>query len=528
MKYIEVYNDAACKNLFAAFPCQVLDYGGISGTPKAVNMGGHLYSCLGYINGDFLNFSAPDTTGLVPAFLSTKNRFPEEALKTFYTKSGFNFKIAETNHNYTDCKIYELNYNTTEVAGGLSTQVQPDKTCALYFVEVHAFDTTYYGLTAFMRSDSNNLSAAFLTTGDFWETSFRPDYAYGADPDDGGGQGTGTMTNTGVHRSQNPTGGIPVGGRGLHTYIISPTGYSSLQNYLWGEGDTLAKSLWQKFLNKTHNPANCVIACFRLPSAFMPTGGASSGVQLAGVNLPVTGAASFDAYSSHYTEKNVSLGTPLPPFDSWLDYSGVTCKIGVPFCGEIAVPAEKVYNKEVVIKYRCDWFNGNVGATVFAGNTIIADLTGNCAYNIPVSGGDSGTLDRIGALASGALMIAAAETGAAAVAGVATAAAGVAGSQFKTYLNNSNISGSVNSTMNGVAYIEFIIPTTAYSKYQDVPTYKNAYGLPAPAASGIVSDFARGYGEFDVCRTADGLFIPNATDAEKEEIIKLLREGVIV
>lgn len=526
MKYIEVYNDAACKNLYAAIPCQPLDYGGISGTAKGVNMGGHLYSCLGYINGSLFSFSAPDTEGLVPAFLSTNNRFPSG--KTFYTKSGLSFKITENSTNYQNCSISEINYNNTQVANGLSSQVQPNKTNALYFVEVHAFNTTYYGLTGFFRSDSTDLFAAFLTTADFWETSFRPDYAYGSEPDSSGGQATGTMPNTGVHRSQNPTGGIPVGGRGLHTYIISPAGYSSLQNYLWGEGDTLAKSLWQKFLNKTHNPANCVIACFRLPAAFMPTGGASSGVQLAGVNLPVTGAASFDAFSSHYTEYNVSLGIPSPPFDSWLDYSGVTCKIGVPFCGEIAVPAEKVYNKEVSIKYRCDWFNGNLGATVFAGNTIIADLTGNCAYNIPVSGGDSGTLDRIGALATGVLQIAAAETGAAAVAGVATAAAGVAGSQFKTYLNNSNISGSVNSTMNGVAYIEFIIPTTAYSKYQNVPTYKAAYGLPAPAASGSLSAFAGGYGEFDVCRTADGLYIPNATDAEKEEIIRLLKEGVIV
>lgn len=526
MKYIEVYNDAACKNLYAAIPCQTLDYGGISGTAKAVNMGGHLYSCLGNINGNLFSFTAPDTTGLVPAFLSTKNRFPNG--KTFYTKSGFNFTIKETSTNYQDCTVTNLKYNNTQVAGNLGTQVQPNTTCSLYFVEVRAFDTTYYGLTAFQRSDgTSSLFAAFLTTGDFWGTSFRPDYGYGEEPETSGGQATGTMPNTGVHRSQNPTGGIPVGGRGLHTYIISPTGYSSLQNYLWGEGDTLAKSLWQKFLNKTHNPANCVIACFRLPSAFMPTGGSSTGVQLAGVNLPVTGAASFDAFSSHYTEYTVSLGAPIPPFDSWLDYSGVTCKIGVPFCGEIAVPAEKVYNKEVTIKYRCDWFNGNLGAAVYAGTTIIADLTGNCAYNIPVSGGDTGTLDRIGALATGILQIAAAETGAAAVAGVATAAAGVAGAQYKTYLNNSNISGSVNSTMNGVAYIEFIVPTTAYSKYQNAPTYQKAYGLPAPAASGSLSAFAGGYGEFDVCKDLS-IFLPNCTEAEKNEIIQMLSSGVIV
>ena len=181
----------------------------------------------------------------------------------------------------------------------------------------------------------------------------------------------------------------------------------------------------------------------------------------------------------------------------------------------------RVYGNTVVIKYRCDWFNGNIGAAVFAGANMIAELTGNVAYNIPVSGGDTGTLDRIGALAAGALQIAAAETGAAAVAGIATAGAGVAGAQYKTYLNNCNTSGSVSSCANGVAYIEFIIPSTAYP-YESSKAYAQAYALPAVDVSGVVGDFEGGYGEFDVCRTADGVYIPNATDAEKEEILRLL------
>lgn len=523
MPYIELYENQECTQLYGAFPAHKITYGNLSGSVVNVTVSGKTYPIFGYVDNPPLIRNA-SVINANPPFSSVKNRYPNG--KTFYLKNGLRFTVTEKTTGYN--KIGDSYIGTQRITREAAMYATTNDIGSVFFVETIINNTIYYGFTFFYINQSNaTITPMLLSTADFWEGTFRPDYSYGEDAEQSGGQATGTMPNTGVHRSTNPTGGIPVGGRGLHTYIITPSGYQSLQSFLWGEGDTLAKSLWQKFLNKTHNPANCVIACFRLPSAFMPSSSVSSGVQLAGVNLPVTGATAFDAYTNNYSTATISLGTPEPPFDSWLDYSGVTCKIGVPFCGEIAVPAEKVYNKEVVIKYRCDWFNGNLGAAVFADSTIIADLTGNCAYNIPVSGGDTGTLDRIGALATGILQIAAAETGAAAVAGVATAAAGVAGAQYKTYLNNSNISGSVNSTMNGVAYIEFIVPTTAYSKYQNKTTYIQAYGLPAPAASGVIGDFAGGYGEFDVCKYLS-IFLPNCTEAEKNEIIQMLSSGVIV
>jgi hypothetical protein len=95
-------------------------------------------------------------------------------------------------------------------------------------------------------------------------------------------------------------------------------------------------------------------------------------------------------------------------------------------------------------------------------------------------------------------------------------------------LNNSNTSGSVNSCINGVAYVEYIAPTTAYP-YQNSAAYLRAYGLPAPAFSGQLSAFAGGYGEFDVQKNAgDTISILGASDEEKAEIIRLLGEGVVV
>ena len=520
ISFIGVYSDAACTmplgNIQVA---EIPDLGGFLYSESTVTVNTKQYHRLtGYIT--------VQTLRTQPVFASEWNRYPNGG--TVYYKNGGSQNVIEKRWE-TGAITFEaaaIKVGATVVVNGVQTSVTSERTFAeSYFVRYPYNNRHFIGQIIVSAGHFGDAIPFFGVEDSFWEDAKHNPYDYGTTPPDDGGQGIGDMTSTGVHSSPIPTGGIPTGGRGLHMYVITPTGYQSLQNYLWGEGDTIAKSLWQKFQNKTHNPSNSVVACFRLPSAFMPSSSVATGVQLAGVNLPTTETYLLGGGET-YPHAEIYLGTHEPPFRSWLDYSGVTCKIGVPFCGEIAVPAEKVYNNPVYIKYRCDYFNGNIGAAVFAGDNIIAELTSNVAYNIPVSGGDSGTLDRIGALAAGALQIAAAETGAAAVAGIATAAAGVAGAQYKTYLTNSNTSGSVNSCANGIAYIEFIVPETAYP-YENSTAYADAYGLPAVSYSGTVGDFAGGYGKFDICNNED-IFIPNATDAEKDEILRLLKEGVIV
>lgn len=517
--FIAVYTDAACtmplENTQAA---EIPDLGGYLYNEGQTTVGGVTYWRLnGYINVVKLRTA--------PTFDSNKNRFTGDA-DYVYFKNGAKMRIFEKKpvSTYIQFILGSFIKENVTIVNGVETSVGTSDSACGYMVR-YPYNGRHYIGFILVKNDRWSDAVYFYGVEDkFWEDAKNNPYSYGTTPKDDGGQGIGDMTSTGVHSSPIPSIGIPTGGRGLHLYRISVGGYQSLQNYLWGEGDTIAKSLWQKFQNKTHNPSNSVVACFRLPSAFMPSAGAAAGVQLAGVNLPTTGTNLIS--ESYYTHAEVTLGTPEPPFYSWLDFSGVTCKIGVPFCGEIAVPAEKVYGNTVVIKYRCDWFNGNIGAAVFAGANMIAELTGNVAYNIPVSGGDTGTLDRIGALASGVIQIAAAETGAAAVAGIATAAAGVAGAQYKTYLNNCNTSGSVSSCANGIAYIEFIIPATAYP-YEDSPAYAEAYALPAVDSSGVVGDFEGGFGEFDVCKNLSE-FLPNCTEAEKNEIMQQLSSGVIV
>lgn len=520
MQYIELYEDDACTKKFGAFPCIEINPTSAP-EPHTVTIGDNVYSCFGQTGAvvDVFNGERPNAR---PVFSSTSARFPNG--KTFYTKNSFRFTIQETNVLYDFCGTSDIKYGTSDAdvfQGGQARIEEVGESLGNFFVRYAVNGVVYLGLSGWWKLGSNTFVPVFLIEEKFWTENLRPPYDYGNSPDGTPGQGDGKIDGTGVHTSPTPSGHVPTGGRGLHIYRISPQGYNSLQNYLWGEGSTLAKTLWQKFMNHNHNPANCICGCFQLPSMFMPPRGNASGVQLGGVNLPTNGT--YTTTHLYIDTPTYSLGTIVPPFGSWLDYAGVSCKISVPFCGEIPVPVEKVWNQEVTVQYRCDTFNGNFGAVVKAGDNMIANITGNVAYQIPIVAGDDGTLQRIGAAAAGVLGIVTAGSSGAAMSAAGSTLAGIAGAQYNTFCTNGNTSGNAQSCINGVAYIEYIVPQTGKI---DSATYNGSYGMPS-CISGTLSEFSGGYGEFDVS-LQEVANVWNATQEEKEEIVRLLEGGVYV
>ena len=82
------------------------------------------------------------------------------------------------------------------------------------------------------------------------------------------------------------------------------------------------------------------------------------------------------------------------------------------------------------------------------------------------------------------------------------------------------MNGNSTACQNGIAYIEYIYPTTNYPSQ-----YGQVYGY-ACSISGVLTDFNGGYGEFEV--NIDSMEIGGATLEEKEEIRNLLKEGIMV
>ena len=545
MKFLELYTDSACTQLYKVCPCYPIDYQSFSGKPTSITnpRTQKSYMAIGNINGAWMFFNnVTPITGGTPAF-STADGYMDTPT-TFYCKNGIHFTITMQSREYGDLIINNIGIDDKLYSNGLSTTHRPGTVGYMYICAAEVNGTVYYGLTGFVTTGGfdTTWSPVLMSGSGFWAGAFRKSFNYGTKPDEGG-QANGTIPHSNVGRSTVAPSTFPTGAQGFHAYIITPTGLDELQGSLWGEGSTLAKSLWQKFLNSKHNPIHCIVGCYRLPTRFMPLRLQSSGVHLGGVNIPISSGNCYTTNLRIYTLPSISTEVINPPFDSWLDYYGVSIKIFIPFCGTITAPAEKIFGKAVSISYRVDQANGNLAALVYTGNYdyILGELTGNVAYNIPVCGGDDGTLARLGAIASNVISL-----GDSIMTSMQNAFSGrptaigksglsrmqnlsdIVAPPFNTQVANCNMAGSVAACTNGIFYVEYLYANVAYAGYKEGNSqsdYAQAVGYPS-YAGGTVGDFNGGYGEFYVI--PNGWDVTGATAQEKNEIINLLETGVFV
>lgn len=548
MKFLELYTDSACTQLYKVCPCYPIDYQSFRGTPTSITnpRTQKSYMAIGNIGGAWMNFShVTPITGGTPAF-STADGYMDTPT-TFYCKNGLHFTIKMQSQNYGDLSISNIGIDDVRYSQGMTITHRPNTVGYMYICAAEVNGTVYYGLTGFVTTGGfdTDWSPVLMSGSGFWADAFRKSFNYGTKPDEGG-QANGTIDHSKVGRSTVAPITFPTGTQGFHAYIITLTGLDELQGSLWGEGSTLAKSLWQKFLNSKHNPIHCIVGCYRLPTRFMPLRLQSSGVHLGGVNIPISSGNCYTTQLRISTLEPISTNVVNPPFDSWLDYYGVSIKISVPFCGTITAPAEKVFGKAVSVSYRVDQANGNLAALVYTGDYdyILGELTGNVAYNIPVCGGDDGTLARLGAIGSNILSLAdsfvtgaqqAFSGGASDKAEFALSTIGklrnvsdIIAPPFTTQVANCNMAGSVAACTNGIFYVEYLYANVAYAGYKEGNSesyYAQAVGYPS-YAGGVVGDFNGGYGEFYVI--PDGWDVTGATTQEKNEIINLLETGVFV
>ena len=544
MKNLDIYLDRSYTQLFKSAPLYTLDYSTFNGTEHSVEgADGKRYVAIGGLDGDFAYF-----TDVSPILGGRYTFSTDEPMidQTFYCKNGLSFKVTMDSTDYSTCSFNTIKIGSETVSQGTSTTHRPDTTTWVYAVQAVVHDMVYYGFVgpASTPGYDSTVSCIFMAPKGFWESAFRPPYNYGSEPDPDGGNGSGEIPGGDVTRSATPSGFVPTGGSGMHWYKVSASEYQKMIGFLWGYSTSdmhTLSGIWEmvqnKWKNTFMNPFDSIIACYTLPTIFMDNivSGASERISLAGTWSSSTG----NPVAHQFIDKSISFDTLTPPFGSWLDYAGVTCKIFVPACGEILVPAEKILGRSITMSYRCDVYNGNICCFVRADGRALAELSSNVAYSIPIVGGRDFVLPALGAVAGATISIAAAAaTGGASAAGTAALGAGssLGGSlvgEAKTYAINTNLAGSVNSCSNGIAYVEFVQPCTAYP-YKNSAAYLNAYGLPAVSAAGELSDFTGGWGTFEVVKGKDTdagygcMYIPNATAAEKEDIIRKLREGVIV
>lgn len=512
MHYFQIYRDGQYRNLLMTFPTIPVTYDSVDSRPDTITVGTKQYK---YFDGYGMRIRYPSTLSGNPPFSSARNRFPNET--TLYFKNGVSVSVQESNDfgssHQNRIAFQTLRFQNRTISGGQA--YTSSSLIHLYAIELEYQNSTYIGFMQPIEGlDPSTIIPIFIAEVGFWQDALQEAYDYGGTDDPDGGHGSGSYGHTGVSDTVAPLGLMPTGGRGLHYYKIDGPAYQSLQGFLWGDTGTLAKSLWAKFVNKTHTPVSCVVGCFALPQIFAPAGSGSSPIQLAGVQLsPISGTCV--PFSPACVDKEYTFAPQAGAYKNFADYTHTTCKLYVPFCGSIPIPMELALNRTILIRYRVDQANGNLCAAIFAGDCIVGELSGNCAYQIPVSGGDTGALEVLGATVTGLVQISTGDFRGALQSGAEALTA-----QHTTQLINGDLSGNVSYCSLRKPYIEYTRNATTYTG-----AYDTVNGIPA-RIGGTLQSFAGGYGEFDIELVSENF--PGATAQELEEIATLLRGGVFV
>ena len=288
--------------------------------------------------------------------------------------------------------------------------------------------------------------------------------------------------------------------------IYNPTKaeLSSFSSYLW------SNNFLDNFLKIFQNPMDAVIGLHILYATPI-TGGRNNII----VGYLDSGVAS-DIVTKQYTEIDCGTVNVSELYGNATDYEPYT-KVAcyLPFVGIVPLKTDDVMGKKVNIKYGVDVLTGTCLATITVTNlkgvTIaMYTFTGNCAVQLPLSGGNysgviRGLVGMVGSVAVGG----------------AIGAIGAVGSALNSKLDVAH-SGSIGSNAGamGVRKPYLIITRT---EPNDALNYNRYYGFPSNKAVSLKS--CLGYTKVKEVHAES---IDNATITEKNEIENILKSGVII
>lgn len=293
---------------------------------------------------------------------------------------------------------------------------------------------------------------------------------------------------------------VPSAGLG-NIYNPTRAQVEALQSYLWSSTNLI------DIMKIFQNPVEGIISLHWVFGT--PIQGASKEITLGylptGVSAPTVANQFIDIDCG-------TISIPLKQKNA-LDYPPYTdIQIYLPFIGIQPLNAYDLVGGTLNVKYRIDAYTGACVAKLTATrgglSAKLYEFAGNCGYELPLTSGNF--IGMVGNVVSGAVM--GALTG-----GVAGAALGATGSAIHSNLNvirsgnlsaNAGICGSRNP---------YIIITRAVP--YDAANYNQFYGYPSNKT--VYLSNCKGF-----TKVKEIILHTSATQAEKEEIEALLKEGV--
>lgn len=327
----------------------------------------------------------------------------------------------------------------------------------------------------------------------------------------GGGGGSYNPGSDPIDFPELPTGGALASGA-CKAYLMEPANIKTIFNKLWST-NVFDLDTFQKIVE---NPIDAIISLHALPVT--PLTSASNAVYIGNFDTETNGLSIGSQYLT------IDCGSlKIPEFwGSALDYSPYTkVELYLPFIGIQKLNVDDIINKTTHIKYNVDVLTGDCIANVKCGNSTLYKYHGNMKMEIPATASSNNAmlkgLQSTLSMAGTAIAGAAVGGGAGALVGAGlSAASNVTGSKT-TVSRSGNISGSTSLLDDFTPF--FIVHRPIQSLAKD---YNKEKGYTSNI-SAILSSLS-GYTEVEYIHL-DNI---SATDAELNEIERLLKGGVII
>lgn len=305
-----------------------------------------------------------------------------------------------------------------------------------------------------------------------------------------------------------PDFSLPSGGF-LRVWQPTSAQLAQISTWLW------SSSFVDNVIRLNSNPIESIFALIALPIDPLEAGTTTFHVG----NV----SADFEAnyLKTLFTEMDCGTLHISKYWGSALDYSPYTqVQIVLPYVGAIPLDVDEVMDKDVSVRYRIQLSSGDFICLVIVDGNVLYSKTGNCAMSFPITQGDYQNITR------NALNLAVSAATLVATKGMSAAVS--ASTALQSAINTTTAKPDISHTGNlssasgwlGVQYPYLIIKRTRQSLPENYGTYE---GLPSNITS-ILGDLS-GYTVVESVHIDD---IPLASDNEKEEIERLLKEGVIL
>lgn len=284
------------------------------------------------------------------------------------------------------------------------------------------------------------------------------------------------------------------------TYKMTRDRLSQLGAFLW------SGNIFDSFSLVNSNPIENIISCKDIP--FSIGGGTDKVIKLGNVDTGVNG----EKVNTNFSEITIGSITIPKKYNNFLDlapYTKVT--IYLPYIGFKELDVTQIMGKTITVKYAVDIITGGCIAEIFCSNTRLYEFSGQVGIDIPITASNRAQVEAgyiSNAVSGGADLI----TGD--VLGASETMLSSAFSKYH-YSSTSAPSPSCVASVNRTCYIVIDRPT-----YDNLKIFNHTRGRMCNLSKKIGN--LKGY---TICDSHIDLTGIVATDAEKDEIIKILSSG---